>query len=267
MMTNTSRILTRKHTKDFFETDSPTPLYHKLYTMLRDCIIGGVLKDGEKMPSEKEMATAYGISRITARRALHDLAAENLVARHRGRGTYVSYKYRPETVIAPLTGMLEKLETMGRETQIKVLVLRFSKPPANINEEFGLDGDQKPLCHIIRVRSNKSMPFAYYESWSPDLDKSITKRALETHPRLELLRKAGVRITNVEQTLSAEAASPVAADALGIMPGKPLLKLIRRSFDRKQRQVDYLSAVYNPDRFQYQMTMTLDKKTGQRKAN
>jgi GntR family transcriptional regulator len=258
-MSNTSQILIRKYSKDFLEPDSPTPLYHQLYSMLRDCIIGGVLKDGEKMPSEKEISNVFSVSRITARRALHDLAAEKLVARHRGRGTYVSYKYRPETVNAPLTGMLERLEHMGRETQIKVLALRFSKPPSEISEEFGLEENHDTLCHIIRVRSNKSMPFAFYESWSLGLDKSITREILEKHPRLELLRKAGVRIASVEQTLSAEAASPEAADALGIMPGKPLLKLIRRSFDKKQKQVDYLLGVYNPDRFQYQMTMSVDK--------
>ena len=260
-MNSATHILTRKYSKNFLDPDSPTPLYHQLYTMLRDCIIGGILNDGDKMPSEKEISSVYGVSRITARRALHDLATEHLVARHRGRGTYVSYKYRPETVTAPLTGMLEKLENMGRETKIKVLVLRFSKPPAIISEEFDLENDQQPLCHILRVRSNKSMPFAYYESWSSGLDKSLTKAALEAHPRLELIRKAGVRINSVEQTLSAEAASPSVAHALGIMPGKPLLKLIRRSFDSKQNQVDYLYGVYNPDRFQYQMTMTLNRRT------
>ena len=56
---------------------------------------------------------------------------------------------------------------------------------------------------------------------------------------------------------SAEAALSSAANALGIVPGKPLLKLIRRSFAEDGNQVDHLSAVYNPDRFQYRMSLTL----------
>ena len=255
---NLTQKLLRAYKSNVLEPDSPTPLYHQLYTMLRDCIIGGVLPDGARMPSEKELAATFSVSRITARRALHDLARGGLVARQRGRGTFVNYKYRPEPVNAPLIGVLESLEHMGRETRIKVLSLRFNKPPAFISEEFAVDAEH-PLCHIIRVRSNKSMPFAYYESWSTGLNKSVTRQALEKTPRLELLRKAGVKIARVEQTLSAEAAGPAAADALGIMPGKPLLKLIRRAFDKKGRQVDYIDGVYNPERFQYQMTLTPSK--------
>ena len=263
-MSETTQKIIRKYSHEVLDPNSPTPLYHQLYTMLRDCIIGGVLEDGSKMPSEKELSASFNVSRITARRALHDLATENLVARHRGRGTFVNYRYRPEPLNAPLIGVLESLEHMGRKTKIKVLSLRFSRPPSYILDEFEIDDEQK-FCHIIRIRSNKSMPFAYYESWSLRLDKSITKQSLKKHPRLELLRKSGVKIALAEQTLSAEAASPAAADALGVMPGKPLLKLIRRSYDKKGKQLDHLNAVYNPDRFQYQMTLSLDKRNSGKK--
>lgn len=255
-MSDAVRQLLGRHGQIALDPRSPTPLYHQLYSMLRDCIVGGVLADGTRMPSEKELAGAFNVSRITARRALHDLAADKLVARHRGRGTFVTYKYRPEPVNAPLVGMLESFETMGRQTKIKVLSLRFARPPAAVAEAFGLPHD-RPLCHILRVRSHNSMPFAYYESWSIGFDRALTKQALERRPRLELLREAGVKIARIEQTLSAEAAYPAVAEALGVMPGKPLLKLVRRSFDPTGRQVDELLALYNPDRFQYQMSMSL----------
>lgn len=255
-MSQTASRLLREYHQNVLDPDSPTPLYHQLYTMLRDCIVGGVLKDGERMPSEKELADAFDVSRITARRALHDLAQHNLVARHRGRGTFVSYRYRPEPVNAPLVGMLENLELMGRATKIKVLGLHFIRPPVAIADEFDLE-DGERLCQILRVRSVRSMAFAYYESWTRNVDKSIiTRKALVQHPRLELLREAGLKIDRIEQTMSAKAASPDEADALGVMPGKPLLKMVRRAYDRKDRQLDRLYAVYNPDRFQYHLTMS-----------
>ena len=255
-MDATLTLLSKYH-HGVLDPASPTPLYHQLYSMLRDCIIGGVLEDGSRMPSEKELSTTFKVSRITARRALDDLAAENLVARQRGRGTFVNYHYHPELLNAPLTGALESLEHMGRETKIKVLSLRFIRPPVNIVDEFGISDDEQPLCHMVRIRSNRDLPFAYYESWTLGFDKSIRKQALEKSPRLELLRKSGVKIARAEQTLSAEAALPPAAGALGITPGKPLLKLIRRSFGEDGIQVDHLNAVYNPDRFQYRMSLTL----------
>ncbi len=226
--------------------------------MLKSCIVGGVLKDGERMPSEKELADAFSVSRITARRALHDLATQNLVARHRGRGTFVSYSYRPEPVNAPLLGMLENLELMGRSTKIKVIGLHFTYPPAQMANLFALKEKQR-LCQIIRMRSARGMPFAYYETWTRGLEKDHVNRSdLVQRPRLELLREAGIHIDNIEQTLSAKAASPAEAHALGVMPGKPLLSLYRRSFDRSAQLVDHLYAAYNPDRFQYHMSITPD---------
>jgi len=255
-MNDAVQLLLRRGKRPPLDPDSPTPLYHQLYSMLHDCIVGGVLGDGVKMPSEKELASAFEVSRITARRALHDLATDNLVARHRGRGTFVTYRYHPEPVEAPVIGMLESLEHMGRETRVKVLALRHTRAPTDIAESFGEAGEQ-PLTHIVRVRSHNSMPFAYYESWSLGLPRSVTRAQLEKHPRLELLRKAGVAITRIEQTLTAVAAPPEAAGALGIMPGRPMLKLVRRGFDAADQQVDYLDALYNPERFQYQMNLSL----------
>lgn len=235
---------------------SPTPLYHQLYAMLRDCIHSGILKHGARMPSEKELSTTFNVSRITARRALDDLAAESLVARQRGRGTFVNYHYRPELLNAPLTGALESLEHMGRETKIKVLSLRFTHPPAHIADEFGIS-DQQTLCHMVRIRSNHGLPFAYYESWTLGFDESISRDDLEQSPRLALLRKLGVNFARAEQTLGAEAATPAAAKALDVTPGKPLLKLIRRSYTESSKQVDHLNALYNSDRFQYRMSLTM----------
>ncbi|MFK7957709.1 MAG: GntR family transcriptional regulator [Lysobacterales bacterium] len=257
-MAQTTSDLLRQYSNGVLDPESPTPLYHQLFTMLKSCIVGGVLKDGERMPSEKELADAFGVSRITARRALHDLATQSLVARHRGRGTFVSYSYRPQPVNAPLLGMLENLEMMGRSTKIEVLGLHFAYPPVPMANLFELEQKQK-LCQIIRMRSARSMPFAYYETWTRGLGKDQVSRSdLVERPRLELLREAGVHIDNIEQTLSAKAASPAEADALGVMPGKPLLSLYRRSFNASEQLVDHLYAVYNPDRFQYHMSITPD---------
>ena len=57
------------------DPSSPAPLYYQLYTMLRDAIASGALQSGSRMPSEKELAATFDVSRNTARRALADLAS------------------------------------------------------------------------------------------------------------------------------------------------------------------------------------------------
>ena len=72
--------------------DAPTPLYFQLYTLLKSCIVDGTFQRGMRLPTEKELSDEFGISRITAKRALDELAGDNLVERRRGKGTHV----RPE---------------------------------------------------------------------------------------------------------------------------------------------------------------------------
>ncbi|RME67622.1 MAG: GntR family transcriptional regulator, partial [Alphaproteobacteria bacterium] len=68
----------------------PTPLYHQIYVLMREKIISGVYHDGSLIPSEHELEKMFGVSRITAKRALDELASEGLVTRRRGRGTTVT---------------------------------------------------------------------------------------------------------------------------------------------------------------------------------
>ena len=65
--------------------DTPTPLYHQLYTLLKNSILSGTLQQGSQMPTEQQLADGFDISRITAKRAMDELAAEKLVERRRGK--------------------------------------------------------------------------------------------------------------------------------------------------------------------------------------
>ncbi|MDP6927494.1 MAG: GntR family transcriptional regulator, partial [Rhodospirillales bacterium] len=63
------------------------PLYHQIYLILRQKLLSGEFAYDDRIPSEQELVEEYEVSRITARRALDELAAEGLVVRQRGRGT------------------------------------------------------------------------------------------------------------------------------------------------------------------------------------
>jgi GntR family transcriptional regulator len=65
------------------------PLYHQIFLMLRDEIISGRHAIGSTMPTEQGLALAHDVSRITARRALDELAQHGFVERRRRTGTRV----------------------------------------------------------------------------------------------------------------------------------------------------------------------------------
>jgi GntR family transcriptional regulator len=219
------------------DPSSPAPLYYQLYTMLRDAIASGALRSGSRMPSEKELAATFDVSRNTARRALVELANEKMVVRRRGRGTVVDYNKQHEPIHAPLTDLMQA--------------------PTEIAEKFGAGNEE--LCNLHRLRNIHEVPYVYYDTWTRGFDRTLTKRKLETNARFELFVEYGIEIARFEQYLSAERATPEVAKALTIRTGKPLLKRVRYSYSDDGELVDFLTGVYNTDLFSYKMEANLKK--------
>lgn len=243
-------------------SEAPTPLYFQLYTLLKNRILDGSIAHGTQMPTEQQLAEAFNVSRITAKRAMDELAAEELVERRRGKGTHVTHHYKSETVQAPLVGLLEKLASMGRQTKVRVLDVGRLVPPGDIRVELGLDGDQK-ADRVVRVRmSEEGAPFAHYVSWTVGLVKGFTKRDLESRVRYDIMKDSGIEVARIDQHLGAAAAQEDVARELQLATGDPVLTLARRSYTADGRLVDVLFCNYNPKRFQYRMSMSIDDYRG-----
>ena len=239
---------------------SPSPLYHQLYTLIKGYILDGTFHLGERLPSEKELADGFNVSRITVKRAVNELAAEDLVQRARGKGTHVSYKYTPKPVQAPLLGVLEEIDSIAQNSVAEVLDCRVVIPPQAIRSEFALANNDS-LLHLIRRRQRAGVFFGYFDSWSAAVDMPDNTDIFIQQSRHEYLRDSGMAISYINQTISAVPASDSVASHLQISPGFPLLKLVRRSYyqdDDKGVLVDYLIALYNSELFQYQMDLKLD---------
>ena len=122
------------------DPSSPAPLYYQLYTMLRDAIASGVLQSGSKMPSEKELAATFDVSRNTARRALAELANDNMVIRRRGRGTVVDDNSQHDPIHAPLSELMLGLDEIN--TKVTALKIDFTVPPSEIAQKFDAGGEE-----------------------------------------------------------------------------------------------------------------------------
>jgi GntR family transcriptional regulator len=238
--------------RNLIDVQSPAPLYFQLFTVLNDAINRGLIPNGARMPSEKDISDSFDVSRITARRTLAELAAKGLVVRHRGKGTFVQHGYTPEPIIASLGAMAESLGDLGPDTTLTVLAKRMVAPPPELQVAFGL-GEGTRICQLVRVRSHQGRPFAHYVSWTPAFKASMPRKELEGASRVALFEKYGLRIARMARFLSAEGAAPDVARALDVSSGKPLLKLVRFSYDADGRLQDHLTALYNTDVFSYKV--------------
>jgi len=244
---------------DSLQSEAPTPLYYQMYTLLKNRILDGSIPDGTQMPTEQQLAEAFSVSRITAKRAMDELSNEELVERRRGKGTHVTHHYEPETVEAPLVGMLEKLSSMGRKTRVKVLDVGKLVPPGDIQVDLGLDSGEK-AHRVVRVRySDDGTPFAHHISWTVGVSSGFTECELEKRVRLDILKENGIEVHRIEQTISASAAPDFVARELGMKIGEPVLTLMRRSYTADDKVVDILYCHYHPKRFQYRMSMGMDE--------
>ncbi len=237
--------------------DSPTPLYHQIFSWLRDQIVSGELPHGAQVPTEFELADTFAVSRITSKRALDELAAEGLVERRRGRGTHVIHRSAPRPTRAPLTGLLENLEILAENTDVTLLSFEHASPPIAVQELFDIESDEV-LAHAVRMRSRGGTPFGHYVSWTRTTHAEFNGTSLAKTSRIKLFKRCGIRLAQVEQTLSAVSAEATVAKLLGVESGSALLTLERRSFDSEGQLVDLLMIQYRPDHFRYQMTLDID---------
>jgi GntR family transcriptional regulator len=212
------------------------------------------------LPSELALAACFSVSRITVKRALDALQTEALLSRRVGRGSHITEAARPHTILrAPLTGNLESLNVMGRETTVEVLSFERVPAPARICVALKLKPDTL-VDRAIRVRRHQGEPFAFYVSHTLVLDTAgalehtaMTQKSLKTRTRLDIFRDMGIKLAEVDQVLNATTASPEAAHALSLPIGAPVLSLTRTYIDRDGRTVDHLVGLYRPDRFEYHM--------------
>jgi GntR family transcriptional regulator len=227
----------------------------QVYLILRDRIVSGALGFGARLPTENALADYYAVSRVTVRRALGELAREHFIERRRSAGTRVIYRAAPAPVVADISGVLANIADMGRRTAVKLLSFDYVPAAGAVGEALGVDADTL-LQRSIRVRAVDRVPFSYLTTHVPEsVAVTFTKQELASRPLLELLERAGVKVENARQRISAGLATPDVAQALDVRAGSPLIELVRVVFDQSGRAVEHLHALYRPDRYAFEMDL------------
>jgi len=234
----------------------------QVYLVLRDRILSGALAFGTKLSTENELAELHAVSRVTVRRALGELARERLIERRRSAGTRVIYRPSPAPMTADISGVLANLADMGRHTTVALLSFEYVPAAGVIAQSLGV-GPDAMLQRSVRVRSAHGVPFSYLTTYVPEgLAITFTRRELASYPLLELLERAGAKVGNARQRVSAVLATPEVAEALQVRTGSPLIELVRVVFDQNGQAIEHLHALYRPDRYTFEIDLTRSGKIG-----
>lgn len=242
------------------------PLYHQIYLILRERIIEGHY-DTKPLPGELVLAEQFNVSRVTMRRALQDLVKEGLVARGRGKGTFVKPRTESRNASVGQSQLLSasamRLQASGDSSDLQLITSKRILPPPDIATLLHLPSDAI-VEKLIRIRQLDGQPVAHLTSFIPqDLSGRICRRRLREFPILVLLEEAGVKVAKARQTISARLADASVAYALGVPVGAPLLAISRVAYDENGRPVQVLKGLYRPDRYDYRIELSRKQAKGQ----
>lgn len=221
------------------------PVYERIKSALREDI--QKLDAGDRLPSESELAQRFGVTRVTIRQALSGLAADGLVVRRQGRGTFVGERSMPTRRLAALTSFTEDVGQAGRATTSILLVKETVTAPKDVCDALGLD-KRASVVHIARIRCVDDRRVALQYAWVP----VGLCPALETEPLLgdslyrTLEERCALRLHRATRRISASSATREQARILRVPVRAPLLFTEQWTFDEAGRPVEFARSWARP---------------------
>ncbi|MGW4115409.1 GntR family transcriptional regulator [Actinosynnema sp. NPDC004786] len=233
--------------------EGPKPKHAQLRDILRR-MAEQELPPGSPIPSERDLAQRYGVSRITVRAAVGQLVTEGLLTRAKGRGTFTAR--RRMDVQLYLESFTDDMRRRGLTPATEVLTRAVQAPPPEAAAALGLPPGE-PACRLVRLRLADGVPLAVERGWySPRVVPGLERHDLDTSLYTLIADTYGVQLDHARQTVWAEGADPATAKLLGIRPGGSLL-VFRRVSSSQGRPVEDMTSWYRGDL--YQVTMQLDR--------
>lgn len=228
----------------------------RVYLLMKGDIGRGVFAVGQSLPGEHKLAQHYDVSRVTVRRALDSLADDGLIEKRVGSGSIVKAPQPgSQSIKADIATLMPQLANMGAKSSARLLSFAYEPASAAIGAALGLPVGAM-VQRAVRVRHVEGRAFSYLVTHVPeDVAASYSEADLATRPLYQLLEEGGVEIGSAQQSVSASLASPDVATALDVPTGSALIALDRVVRDSQGRAVEYLSALYRPDRFQLSMSL------------
>jgi GntR family transcriptional regulator len=234
-------------------TPAFSPLYQQIKGLILQSLQAGEWKPGEAIPSEVDLAVRFRVSQGTVRKAIDELAAQNLLVRRQGKGTFVAthqeddWQYR----------FLRLAPDSGEKFLLTSQFLSFLKAKANTHIANLLKlkaGDT--VIQIDRVQSFAGKPIVFEEIWLPAARfKALDLDALNAwHGPVYALYESqfATHMVRAEEKIKAIAADGALADHLQLPVGAPLLSVERVAFTYGNKPVEIRHARYDTSEQHYE---------------
>ena len=224
-----------------------SPLYRQIKSLITAGLQSGEWKPGELVPSEVELAARFKVSQGTVRKAIDELATENLLLRRQGKGTFVATHAEQKIQFRFLRLMPDDGgEPGGMERRF--LDCRRQRAPADITRALELKSGEAAV-QVRRILFFRGRPVVLDDIWLAGAPfKGLTAERLSDYrgPMYALFEtEFGVRMIRAEEKIRAVAADAACAALLGVAPGAPLLSVERLSHTYGDKPVEVRRGLYD----------------------
>ena len=266
-MPQTPPAFTEKPTATLGDSTVPsalhTPAFSPLYRQIKGLILNslrlGEWKPGEAIPSEMELSARFQVSQGTVRKAIDELAADNLLIRRQGKGTFVA-THTEQQVQFRLLQLVPDVGAPGSEgpAQRDIIECRRARATIDIAHALALrTGDA--VLQVRRVLSFVGTPTIVEDIWLPAATfKGLTAERLAHYkgPTYALFEtEFNVRMVRAEEKLRAHSALNGLDQLLGIEPGTPILSAERIAYTYKDIPMELRRGYYRTDTHHYHNTL------------
>jgi GntR family transcriptional regulator len=229
-----------------------SPLYEQIKAMIMASLQASEWLPGDAIPSEMELAARYAVSQGTVRKAIDELAAQNLLIRRQGKGTFVAthqeegFQYR----------FLRLEPDSGNKLHLKnqFLACENAKSDPYIAHLLKLKAGDS-VIRIDRVQSSDGRPIVFEEIWLPEgRFKGLTLEALNAWlgPMYAFYESEyATHMVRAEEKIKAVLANAELAKHLQVSEGAALLSVERVAFTYGNKPVEIRRARYDTSNQHY----------------
>ncbi len=242
---------------DGLDESSPTPLYLQLQRVIQDAVRAGKIKADEALPSERDLASGLGISRVTVRKALGGLVEKGILVQRWGSGTFIAPAMHVDQALSRLSSFTDDMVTRGLEPGAAVLDRSHGPPSPEEAMALGLSPGEA-VSRLQRLRLAGGVPMAIEHAVVPARylpDPGIVDGSLYA-----VLKARGFSPRRALQRLHAVLLSPGQARLLGVPPASPALYIERRSFLEGGEAIEFTSSYYRGDAYDFVAELSIGER-------
>ncbi|MCP1639400.1 GntR family transcriptional regulator [Streptococcus gallinaceus] len=223
--------------------------YITIHDKIKEEIDDQIWKIGERLPSERDLAERFNVSRMTLRQAITMLVEEGVLERKVGSGTYVA-STRVQEKMRGTTSFTEIVHSQGKSPSTKLI--SYQKKLASETERQRLQlGANDLVIRMERIRYADNVPLVFEVASIPEkLIRNFNKTDITNH-FFKTLAVNGYEIGKSQQTIYAKTASDRVAEYLEVAKGHAILALTQVSYFTDGQAFEYVRSQYVGDRFEF----------------